>query len=226
MIDRHMAERMASFRKLIAERDEKIETLTTVHNARLAELSDLTGGIVNKVGELDGAVRALLADIANHESEATACNQGYVNAADKLKAQYDESCAELAAIRDTELARLVAAVNMTREAVVAADAELEKTRGVLAVEQDKLAEAEAEYAEQCRKLRGGKYNEAKKLLAEMEVRATKLEAKAAEPEPEPEPTAKVQTGSPMMCQSCQKIAKPWVLSSSGAALCLDCAQGR
>lgn len=224
MIDHHMAERMASFRKLIAERDKKIEELTAVHNARLAELSSLTDGIVGKVSELDGAVRALLADIAGHESEATACNEGFEAAKAKLKQQYDDTMTELVNLHDTELSRLVAAVNATRETVVATDAELDKARGVLAVEQAKLAATEAEYAETCRKLRGGKYGEAKKLLAEMEAKAAKLAAKAVEPEPEP--LAEVQTGSPIMCQSCQKVAKPWVLSQSGAALCLDCAQGR
>ncbi len=224
MIDHHMMERMTAFRKLIAERDQKIETLTAVHTARLAELSGLTDGIVNKVNELDGTVRALLADIADHESEATACNQGFDAAVMKLNQEYEAAQVELDKIRNAELDRLVTAVNATRETVVATDAELDKARGVLAVEQAKLAATEAEYAETCRKLRGGKYGEAKKLLAEMEAKAAKLAAKAVEPEPEP--TAEVQTGSPIMCQSCQKIAKPWVLSQSGAALCLDCAQGR
>jgi len=225
MIDRHMVQRMASFRKLIAERDEKIENLTAAHQARLIELEDIAAGITTKVNDLDGTVRALLADIAGHESEATACNQGYVNAVAKLKEEYDRVCAELVGIRDAELARLVAAVNATRETAVTTDAALDDARKVLAVETAKRAATEAEYAETCRKLRSGKYNEAKKLLAEMEAKVARLEAKVVEPEPEPEPTATVQTGSPIMCQSCGQIAKPWVLSSSGAALCLGCAQG-
>lgn len=224
MIDHHMAERMESFRKLIAERDEKIEALTAVRNARLTELSELHGGIFNKVTDLDNRVRSLLAAIASHDAEAETCNQGYAAAKEQLRLQYAENETALKQIRDAELARLITTVSATREMVIAADTELEQARGVLAIEQAKLAETEAEYVETCRKLRGGKYNEAKKLLAEMEARATKLEAKAAEPEPEP--IATVQTGTPIMCQSCNQIAKPWVLSQSGAAFCLDCAQGK
>jgi hypothetical protein len=239
MIDQHMAQRMAAFRKVIVERDEKIENLTAAHQARLVELDDLTAGITTKVNGLDDTVRALLADIAGHESEATACTQGYVNAVAKLKEEYDRVCAELVNIRDTELSRLVAAVNLTRESVVITDAALDDARKVLAVETAKRAATEAEYQETCRKLRGGKYGEAKKLLAEMEAKIAKREAELAlaslsdaEHLEGPgsstlaEPTASVQTGSPIMCQSCGQIAKPWVLSQSGAALCLDCAQGR
>ena len=224
MIDQHMIQRMESFRKLIAERDEKIDALIAAHSVRLSELDELSAGLTNKVNELDGEVAALLRSIGTHEAEAASCNEGFVVAAAKLKAQYDEACAELAGIRDTELARLVAAVNQDRQTVVETDARLTAARKVLETEQQRRAETEAEHDTLLRKLRGGKYGEAKKLLAELEARLAK---RTVEAEAEPEaPTASVQTGTPIMCQACGKIAKPWVLSSSGASLCLDCATGK
>jgi hypothetical protein len=225
MIDQHMMQRMEAFRKVIAERDAQMAKLSAAHVERLAEIDSLTSGLDNKVSELDGSVKELLRSIAEHEEGVASCNEGFAVAKVKLLAQFDEAVAELVNLRDAELDRLSVAVAVDRNSVVDLDARLTATRKVLKAETVRRATTVAEHEEQLRKLRGGKYGEAKKLLTELEARVAKRESAALTPEGS-EPATTVQTGSPIVCQNCQKIAKPWVLSASGLALCLDCATGK
>jgi hypothetical protein len=224
MIDRHMLQRMEAFRKVIAERDAQMAKLSAAHVERLAEIDSLTSGLDNKVSELDGSVKELLRSIAEHEEGVASCNEGFAVAKVKLLAQFDEAVAELVNLRDAELDRLSVAVATDRNAVVDLDTRLTATRKVLKAETVRRATTVSEHEEQLRKLRGGKYGEAKKLLAELEARVAKREAEAAAKAEEP--MAEVKADSVIVCQNCQKIAKLWVLSASGLALCLDCATGK
>ena len=228
MIDQHMMQRMAAFRKVISDRDAQMMAMNAEHENRLVEIDDLAGGLAYKVSELDGAVKELLRSIAVHEEGVASCNDSFAAAKVRLQEQYNEAIAELVSLRDIELARLDTAVAQDRATVVETDARLTATSKVLKAEQTRRAIAVAEHEEQLRKLRAGKYAEAKRLLAELEARVAKREAQIqAEAEAAlAEPPAEVRTDSGIMCQHCGKIAKPWVLSSSGIALCLDCAQGK
>jgi hypothetical protein len=238
MIDQHMIQRMASFRKLICERDVQIKKLIEKLDQERAGREVVTAEMSARVFDQEAQVRRLLLEIGAHDASISLLLQQHeANLAD-LKAAYAKALTDEADSYGNAKSETETVTARLRVDVMMSETRLTALQSDLSLRKSEIESLCRDHDISVRKLRGGKYAEAKKLLAEMEAKLAKREAEVASAHDEPPtevasthdepPTAVVKTDSVMICQNpaCRKIAKPWVLSSSGAALCLECAGGQ
>ena len=225
MNDGHIESTISRMRKLIAERDEKIMQVQAMYQEYLREIGPFVEGIRGRLDGSEAEVMGLLRTIVTTEEAAETVKQEHATFLATLKQEYEEAIANSTDHKTEVLAVIATSLVSTRAALSEAEETLAHTKALLNTQIDKRQSILDACAEQTRKLRNGKYQEAKTRLPELEARLASRAATTSDAS-KSENQAIIQAESAMVCQACQKIAKPWVLSTSGAALCLKCATGK
>jgi chromosome segregation ATPase len=194
----------------------RLEMVIRDRDTEIAKLDTERATVLATVTELEVRSMPLLARIAAHGDNLATIEAEHAAFLAELKTQYETAVNNSRAHKHTLLQAETEAVNLTRTDLLQ-----------LETERTKIRTAADGLEDQARRLRHGRYADAKRRLPELRERQAKRAAEqAAHREPDPDPSATVQIVTARTCDACGQIAKPWVLSRSGAALCLGCATGQ